>query len=92
MLGGCSSVGRAPDLHSGSRRFDSCHLHQKIDMKVSFLGISLCLVGLWFLASAATTDGLLPSGHGTGRVSEIIEGFILLIWGTYRIKKVSDAG
>ncbi len=25
---GCSSVGRAPDLHSGSRRFDSCHLHQ----------------------------------------------------------------
>jgi hypothetical protein len=25
---GCSSAGRAPDLHSGGRRFDSCHLHQ----------------------------------------------------------------
>jgi hypothetical protein len=25
---GCSSVGRAPDLHSGGRRFDSDQLHQ----------------------------------------------------------------
>ena len=27
-MGACSSVGRAPDLHSGGRRFDSCHVHQ----------------------------------------------------------------
>src|SRR5665213_1754928 len=26
--GGCSSVGRAPDLHSGGRRFDPDQLHQ----------------------------------------------------------------
>ena len=25
---GCSSVGRAPDLHSGGRRFDPCQLHK----------------------------------------------------------------
>ena len=27
-LGGCSSAGRAPDLHSGGRRFDPDQLHQ----------------------------------------------------------------
>ena len=26
--GGCSSAGRAPDLHSGGRRFDPDQLHQ----------------------------------------------------------------
>ena len=26
---GCSSVGRAPDLHSGGRRFDPDQLHQR---------------------------------------------------------------
>ena len=28
-LRGCSSAGRAPDLHSGGRRFDPDQLHQK---------------------------------------------------------------
>ena len=28
ISGGCSSVGRAPDLHSGGRRFDPDQLHQ----------------------------------------------------------------
>jgi hypothetical protein len=27
VFGGCSSVGRAPDLHSGGRRFDPDQLH-----------------------------------------------------------------
>ncbi len=27
---GCSSVGRAPDLHSGGRRFDPDQLHQRL--------------------------------------------------------------
>jgi hypothetical protein len=28
IIRGCSSVGRAPDLHSGGRRFDPDQLHQ----------------------------------------------------------------
>ena len=28
VIRGCSSAGRAPDLHSGGRRFDSDQLHQ----------------------------------------------------------------
>ena len=28
FIRGCSSVGRAPDLHSGGRRFDPDQLHQ----------------------------------------------------------------
>ena len=28
QIRGCSSVGRAPDLHSGGRRFDPDQLHQ----------------------------------------------------------------
>ena len=28
LLRGCSSAGRAPDLHSGGRRFDPDQLHQ----------------------------------------------------------------
>ena len=27
MIWGCSSVGRTPPLHGGSRRFESCQLH-----------------------------------------------------------------
>jgi hypothetical protein len=27
---GCSSIGRAPALQAGGRRFDSVHLHQRI--------------------------------------------------------------
>ena len=29
-FGGCSSAGRAPDLHSGGRRFDPDQLHQQL--------------------------------------------------------------
>ena len=38
------------------------------------LYILLGFCGVYFLESAATEDGLLPSGHGTGRWSEITLG------------------
>jgi len=41
------------------------------------------IFGIWFLASAATAEGLLPSGHGTGRVSEVVEGLGLIALGIY---------
>ncbi|MGB7068025.1 MAG: hypothetical protein WBD22_00860 [Pyrinomonadaceae bacterium] len=53
-------------------------------MKVPVLGILLGLVGIWFLASAATTEGLLPNGHGLGRASEVIIGAVLLIYAIFR--------
>jgi hypothetical protein len=50
-----------------------------------FVWLLLILVGVWFLASAATTEGLLPSGHGTGRISEVIEGLVLIVLGVCRL-------
>lgn len=52
-----------------------------------FVWILLGLAGIWFLASAATTDGLLPSGHGFGRVSEVIFGLGLIAYAIFRLKK-----
>jgi hypothetical protein len=52
---------------------------------MKFLWILLGLVGVWFLASAATEHGLLPSGHGTGRVSEIIMGTALVAYSGFRL-------
>ena len=52
---------------------------------MKILGLLLILIGIWFLASSATTEGLLPSGHGTGRVSEIIEGLALIGLGICRL-------
>jgi hypothetical protein len=49
------------------------------------LWILMALVGLWFLASAATEEGLLPSGHGIGRWSEIIVGLGLVGYSAYRL-------
>ncbi len=54
-------------------------------MSMKFLWILMALVGIWFLASAATFEGLLPSGHGTGRTSEVILGIILLAYGGFRL-------
>lgn len=54
-------------------------------MKMKILWIIIALAGIWFLASAATEDGLLPSGHGAGRTSEIILGLILLGYAGYRL-------
>jgi hypothetical protein len=51
------------------------------------LWIVLLLAGIWFLASAVTADGLLPSGHGFGRVSEIVIGILLVAYAGFRIFK-----
>lgn len=52
-------------------------------MKV--LWVLMALAGLWFLASAATEDGLLPSGHGVGRWSEVVMGIALVGYSGYRL-------
>jgi threonine/homoserine/homoserine lactone efflux protein len=48
--------------------------------------VILLLAGIWFLASAATERGLLPSGHGFGRISEIVLGLMLIAFGIYRYR------
>ena len=53
----------------------------------SFLWMLLGLVGIWFLASAATTDGLLPNGHGLGRVFEVVVGLALVAYAAFRAWK-----
>lgn len=47
----------------------------------------MALVGIWFLASAATEQGLLPSGHGVGRWSEVVMGLALVAYSGYRLWK-----
>lgn len=54
---------------------------------MKYLWLILLLAGVWFLASAATTNGLLPSGHGFGRISEIILGIGLIAYAIFRFKK-----
>ena len=45
----------------------------------------MVLAGIYFLASAATEEGLLPSGHGTGRTTEVLMGIALLGYGAFRL-------
>ena len=52
-------------------------------MKLFYILLGLC--GVYFLASAATEEGLLPSGHGTGRWSEIVFGLILVGLAVYKL-------
>lgn len=54
---------------------------------MKLLWIVILVAGLWFLASAATENGLLPNGHGVGRASEVILGIILIAYAVYRFKK-----
>ena len=54
---------------------------------MKILWIVLVLFGVYFLASAATEEGLLPSGHGVGRTSEVIMGILLVAYGVYRMWK-----
>lgn len=49
--------------------------------------IFLLIAGLWFLASAATENGLLPSGHGLGRLSEVLTGILLIGYSIFRLRK-----
>lgn len=58
-------------------------------MKIA--GAAFVLVGIWFLASAATENGLLPSGHAMGRIPEIILGILLVIYGAFRLFKTPRA-
>ena len=52
-------------------------------MKILYILLGLC--GIYFLASAATVEGLLPSGHGTGRWTEIIYGLALVGFASYKL-------
>ena len=54
---------------------------------MKYLWLILLPAGIWFLASAATPNGLLPSGHGFGRISEIIFGIVLIAYALFRYKK-----
>jgi hypothetical protein len=54
-------------------------------MKMKLLWILMALIGVWFLASAATPEGLLPSGHGAGRTFEIIFGIALIAYAAFRL-------
>ena len=54
-----------------------------------FVWILMGVVGIWMLASAATTDGLLPSGHGMGRTSEVVTGLVLIAYSGFRLYRIS---
>ena len=54
---------------------------------MKFILIAMMLVGIWMLASAATENGLLPSGHGFGRVSEIVIGLFLVAYAIFRFRR-----
>jgi hypothetical protein len=56
-----------------------------------YLWIFWALMGIWLLASAATERGLTPSGHGAGRVSEVILGVLALVYAAYRARKFFSA-
>lgn len=57
---------------------------------MKIMSILLLLVGIWFLASAATENGLLPSGHGMGRLSEVIIGIVLIVGSIFRLRKRNE--
>jgi hypothetical protein len=52
-----------------------------------FLWVFWVLIGVWFLASAATENGLLPSGHGFGRLSEVLLGIGFIGYAIFRLRK-----
>jgi len=55
-------------------------------MKYPIFAILIGLAGIWFLASAATEEGLLPSGHGAGRISEVVLGILALGYAAFRLR------
>jgi len=52
--------------------------------------------GLLLLANSLSPRGFFPSGHGPGRVPEVILGAVLLVYGLVRLwsgsKKVRQEG
>lgn len=58
---------------------------------MKILSILLLISGVWFLASASTENGLLPSGHGMGRFSEVIIGLMLIVGAIFRLSKRNES-
>ena len=54
---------------------------------MKYLWIFWALIGVWFLASAATENGLLPSGHGPGRIGEVVLGILAIAYAIFRLKR-----
>jgi hypothetical protein len=50
------------------------------------LWVALAVAGVWLIASSATENGLLPSGHGTGWVSELLLGIAAVAYSLYRLR------
>jgi len=48
--------------------------------------VLLVIFGVLLIASSFTESGLLPSGHGTGRISEVVIGVAVLAYAAYRFK------
>ena len=59
-------------------------------MRVLWVLVILC--GVWFIASAMTEEGLLPSGHGVGRVPELVLGLAAVGYGTFRLVRGGRKG
>ena len=56
---------------------------------MKILYVLMGLFGIYFLASAMTEEGLLPSGHGTGIWSEVMLGIALVGFAAYKLFKRS---
>lgn len=52
---------------------------------LKILWIVIGVAGVWFVASAATENGLLPSGHAVGRIPEAIIGVFLIAYAAFRV-------
>jgi hypothetical protein len=59
-------------------------------MRFLILPAILGIVGIFFVASAFTAEGLLPSGHGAGWVSELVIGMVLLGYAAFRIRQTTQ--
>lgn len=56
-------------------------------VEMKYLWIVWAVIGVWFLASAATENGLLPSGHGPGRIWEILLGIGAIGYSIFRFRR-----
>ena len=76
--GGCSSVGRAPALQAGGRRFDSVHLHQ-LGHPVMPTPFRFSRRGIWFGAPRpeATRVSKRARGRGCDEGRPTLPGFFL---------------
>ena len=53
---------------------------------MKYVWILVLLAGVWMLASAATEQGLLPSGHGVGRWPELVLGLACVLYAGWRLR------